>query len=156
VIKGQSDDATATVRTRGARLVEIKDGTSNTLLFSEGLVPNVTGWGGPIGSIIYGNMGGALFSAALTPNSSAADRPIGPCPRQQGDTRYLPPCQSLGGNAWWTPSAAGAHVAARSNHTGGVNIALADGSVRFISDSIDLATWRGMGTRAGGEVVSIP
>ncbi len=40
-----------------------------------------------------------------------------------------------------------------SFHTGGVSLALCDGSVRFISDSIDLSLWRALGTRAGNEVV---
>lgn len=44
--------------------------------------------------------------------------------------------------------------AARSNHTGGVNLLLADGSVRFASDSIDLGIWQGISTRNGGEVVA--
>ncbi len=44
--------------------------------------------------------------------------------------------------------------AARSNHTGGVNVTLGDGSGRFVSDSVDLAIWRGLSTRAGGEVVA--
>ena len=48
----------------------------------------------------------------------------------------------------------GAYVGSRSEHTGGVNIALADGSVRFVSNNIDLTTWRAMGTVAGGEVLS--
>jgi prepilin-type N-terminal cleavage/methylation domain-containing protein/prepilin-type processing-associated H-X9-DG protein len=43
--------------------------------------------------------------------------------------------------------------AARSNHSGGVNACLLDGSVRFVRDSISLPTWRGLGTRAGGEVL---
>jgi len=46
----------------------------------------------------------------------------------------------------------GANVAARSYHTGGVQTCLADGSVRFVGDSIDLAVWQAAGTRAGGEV----
>ncbi len=46
------------------------------------------------------------------------------------------------------------HTAARSYHPGGVNIVLADGSVRFIKDSIALDTWRAIGTRAGAEVIS--
>jgi prepilin-type processing-associated H-X9-DG protein len=41
-----------------------------------------------------------------------------------------------------------------SNHSGGVNMALADGSVRFMKDSVDLRTWWGLGTRNGGEVLS--
>ena len=46
----------------------------------------------------------------------------------------------------------GANVAARSYHTGGVQTVLADGSVKFVSDSIDLGVWAAAGTRAGGEV----
>jgi prepilin-type processing-associated H-X9-DG protein len=42
---------------------------------------------------------------------------------------------------------------ARSYHTGGVNLLLADGSVRFIRDGVELSTWRGVSTRAGGEVL---
>ena len=44
--------------------------------------------------------------------------------------------------------------AARSLHTGGVQVTLCDGSVRFISDNIDQTVWRGLGTRIGGEVLS--
>ena len=42
---------------------------------------------------------------------------------------------------------------ARSRHTGGVNVWLCDGSVRFVRDSIDLALWQSLATRAGGEVI---
>ena len=44
--------------------------------------------------------------------------------------------------------------AVASAHTAGVNVALGDGSVRFVSQSIDHSTWRAMGTQNGGEVVS--
>jgi prepilin-type N-terminal cleavage/methylation domain-containing protein/prepilin-type processing-associated H-X9-DG protein len=40
-----------------------------------------------------------------------------------------------------------------SNHPAGANICLADGSVRFIRDSVNIQSWQGMGTRNGGEVV---
>ncbi len=42
-----------------------------------------------------------------------------------------------------------------SKHTGGANFGLGDGSVKFLSDSIDLATYSSLGTRNGGEVVSV-
>lgn len=42
-----------------------------------------------------------------------------------------------------------------SGHTGGANFALADGSVRFIRDSLSPVTFVALGTRAGGEVASI-
>jgi prepilin-type processing-associated H-X9-DG protein len=43
---------------------------------------------------------------------------------------------------------------ANSRHPGGVNVGLADGSVRFIKSSIGLQTWRALGTRNLGEVIS--
>lgn len=46
-------------------------------------------------------------------------------------------------------------ISARSKHTGGVNASNGDGSVRFVSDNIDLVTWRATGTRDGGEVAVI-
>lgn len=52
------------------------------------------------------------------------------------------PCNSLG--QW----------AFRSFHPGGVNFAMADGSVRFIKNSVNLNTYRALGTRNLGEVVS--
>ncbi|GAB4138137.1 MAG: DUF1559 domain-containing protein [Planctomycetaceae bacterium] len=44
-------------------------------------------------------------------------------------------------------------VSARSAHTGGVQVALVDGSCRFISENINLNTWRALATRSGGEVI---
>jgi prepilin-type processing-associated H-X9-DG protein len=45
-----------------------------------------------------------------------------------------------------------AHIAARSYHTGGVNVAFTDGSVRFIRDSIAFPTWQALGTRSAGDL----
>ncbi len=45
----------------------------------------------------------------------------------------------------------GVGMAASSRHTGGVNVLLGDGRVRFISENIDPVTWRGLGTIHGGE-----
>ena len=150
----QSFDETSSL---GAKFRDISDGTSHTIMISEGLVADASeGWGGPIGATLYGNMGGALFTASLTPNSTSPDRPVGPCPSDRGNTGYEAPCLSIGSNGWGTPSGAGGYVAARSKHPGGVNAALADGSVNFINNNIDLLVWRRMGTRAGGEPVSAP
>ena len=44
----------------------------------------------------------------------------------------------------------------RSRHSGGLNFALADGSVRFIADNINLTTYRALATIRGGEIVSLP
>jgi prepilin-type processing-associated H-X9-DG protein len=51
-------------------------------------------------------------------------------------------CQNLG------------QFAFRSRHPGGANFALADGSVRWIKNSIAIAPYRGLGTRRGAEVIS--
>ena len=41
-----------------------------------------------------------------------------------------------------------------SYHSGGVNVLFADGSVRFVKDSINQMTWMSLGSRDSGEVVS--
>jgi prepilin-type N-terminal cleavage/methylation domain-containing protein/prepilin-type processing-associated H-X9-DG protein len=46
-----------------------------------------------------------------------------------------------------------AAVTSRSYHTGGVNVLMMDGSVRFVANSLAPGTWRALGTRAGGEVI---
>ncbi len=45
-------------------------------------------------------------------------------------------------------------VTSRSYHPGGVNALFADGSVKFIKNSINWQTWRAVGTVGGGEVIS--
>ena len=70
-------------------------------------------------------------------------------------THYFPPnppgqwdCGNTSGNKGLTT--------ARSNHLGGVNLLLCDGSVRIVPDSIDVTAWRALGTRTGNEVVTLP
>ena len=43
---------------------------------------------------------------------------------------------------------------AASYHVGGVHVTMCDGSVRFVSENIDLGTWRAIGTARGGEVIA--
>jgi prepilin-type processing-associated H-X9-DG protein len=45
-------------------------------------------------------------------------------------------------------------VTASSFHPGGVNVLFLDGSVKFIKNSINYQAWTGIGTMAGGEVIS--
>ena len=45
-------------------------------------------------------------------------------------------------------------VGAASSHSGGVNVLMADGSVKFVKDTINRMTWWSLGTKAGGEAIS--
>lgn len=147
--KGQGYTETAVPANR---LSHFTDGTSQTLLLSECIAPRVQDWGGPLGSTIYGNMGGGLFSAAEAPNTSVADAIIGPCPQNDlnpKDTEYVEPCSSIGGHPGAAaPGGRAATSFARSRHPGGVNAAYVDASVRFVTNDIDTQIWRAHGTRA--------
>ncbi|VTS05109.1 DUF1559 domain-containing protein [Tuwongella immobilis] len=85
------------------------------------------------------------FTTVLTPNTKVVAN-IGGVnydgdfnSRQEGSSATIPTC---------------AAITARSFHTGLVNVAMMDGSVRSMRDNITLQTWRALGTRSGGEVVS--
>ena len=43
---------------------------------------------------------------------------------------------------------------ARSQHPGGVNVGLCDGSGRFVQDTIDMQVWRALATRSGGDIIN--
>jgi prepilin-type N-terminal cleavage/methylation domain-containing protein/prepilin-type processing-associated H-X9-DG protein len=53
-----------------------------------------------------------------------------------------------------SPNNNGGAISASSRHSEGVNLALADGSVRFIQNGIDLQLWRALGSRNGEEVIA--
>lgn len=139
------------------KLSHFTDGTSHTILISECVVPTRDGWGGPIGSTIYGNMGGSLFSAAEGPNTSVPDQLIGPCPQElvPPDPDYYLPCVPfLGHPGQNNPGGSPAVSYARSRHPGGVNASYADASVQFVTDDIETLVWRALGTRAFGDNIS--
>ncbi len=50
--------------------------------------------------------------------------------------------------------ASGTMIGASSQHSGGVNVCMLDGSVKFIKNTVNLGTWGALATRAGGEVIS--
>lgn len=54
----------------------------------------------------------------------------------------------------WASVGGTAQFAARSQHTGGVHVLLGDGSSRFVSNNIDINTWRNLSTMADGQVIS--
>ena len=43
----------------------------------------------------------------------------------------------------------------RSRHSGGATHAMGDGSVQFISNSVNLTTYQGLGSAKGGDVVTL-
>jgi prepilin-type N-terminal cleavage/methylation domain-containing protein/prepilin-type processing-associated H-X9-DG protein len=58
--------------------------------------------------------------------------------------------EGIGGAPWGGTISA---ITATSNHPGGVNVGFADGSVRFVRDSVSLPAWWAIGTRNQGEIV---
>ena len=68
-----------------------------------------------------------------------------------GMSCYSPSDTAGASNVWGGTSGM---ITATSNHSGGVNMGMADGSVRFVKDSIAPQTWWAVGTRNQGEVIS--
>jgi prepilin-type N-terminal cleavage/methylation domain-containing protein/prepilin-type processing-associated H-X9-DG protein len=84
------------------------------------------GWGGQ----------GGPYSHIMAPNHASCVFPTDSPPTGRGSTEY----RNM--------------MAASSNHSGGVNMAFLDGSVRFIKNSVNLGTYAAIATKNGGEVVS--
>ncbi|WP_372721290.1 DUF1559 domain-containing protein [Novipirellula sp.] len=128
------------------KMRDVADGTSNTLMVGETLVrPGLGGWGGAGGYWGGGPHGGFGFTTWQSPNTTLPDQ-VYSC---KTETYPLAPCNSIG-------SAVEIRNFARSVHPGGAQFTLADGSVRFLTESIDLVTYRAIGTRNNGEVVTLP
>ncbi len=126
---------------RNTKFAEITDGTSNTMLIGEIRTtsdPNVADCRGD-----FHNVPGPrfCFMTVTGPNSTIPDH-CGQCSVNPVGM----PCLQAGG-----PS----YVAARSLHPGGVNVALCDGSVRFVADTVDLRVWRAAGSMNGGEAMPL-
>jgi prepilin-type N-terminal cleavage/methylation domain-containing protein/prepilin-type processing-associated H-X9-DG protein len=119
------------------RMADITDGTSNTLMMSEYLMATShldNDWRGDI----QNDDGTNHFMTLTTPNSTTRDVVHWAIPN--GDP--LMPVSTAGKE----------FNAARSRHTGGVNVSMADGSVHFVSNNISLATWQALGTMNGNDL----
>jgi len=132
---GYKDFATRTLP-RTTRLTDISDGTSHTMLMSEAIMAadQTPDWRG---DMLNDDEQCGRFMTLNTPNSGidvivasefCVNTPLLPC-----------------------TEGANGYVSARSMHPGGVNVSMADGSLRFVSDTIDLKTWQAMSTINGGE-----
>jgi prepilin-type N-terminal cleavage/methylation domain-containing protein/prepilin-type processing-associated H-X9-DG protein len=121
---------------RETQLKEIVDGLSNTLLMSEvtyvkrDTSPDQRG-------DVNNDQGANRFMTINTPNRGT-DAMDGPWCETQPDM----PC---------TGASANGHYTARSRHPGGVNAALCDGSVRFVTNAVSLSTWQAVGTMNGND-----
>jgi hypothetical protein len=128
----------------------IPDGTSNTVMFSEGSTGNKNNDSG-INVFYYHNGGNSgkmsRFHTGVRPCSSITALDSGAIYRHDHNTP--PPGVTLQDSGWGRWSA-------NSLHTSGVNIGLGDGSVRFVSFSISLTTWLAAGTIDKGEAESLP
>ncbi|WP_237226405.1 DUF1559 domain-containing protein [Rubinisphaera sp. JC750] len=123
------------------KLRDLTDGTTNTMLMAEIRQ-------GPVNSdlrglIWYTHHSG--FTAHYPPNATNPDYLSGSF------------CQAASANMGMPCAASSAtnprSFSARSRHKGGVQILLGDASVRFVSENIDLGTWRNLSTMQDGEVI---
>jgi prepilin-type N-terminal cleavage/methylation domain-containing protein/prepilin-type processing-associated H-X9-DG protein len=149
----------------GQTLISITDGTSNTLMLSEFLnssdsvQDNVWGaWGQGTSASVSACNGSSSCTSPIpaanvkVPNGDAriATQTEYPVACDQGN--YAPGLTLPDANIF-TCIDEGNSQSARSRHTGGVNIALCDGSVRFVSNSVAPLTWAALFSMDGQEIV---
>jgi prepilin-type N-terminal cleavage/methylation domain-containing protein/prepilin-type processing-associated H-X9-DG protein len=113
---------------------------SPTVTFTFGSIPDGTSNTFLIGESLVGRNNNASWCSANDDYATCAIPPNATFP--DGTTN----------DAYDWPNGYGYH----SGHTGGVNFAMADGSVQFIANSINMVTYWALATRAGGEVASLP
>ncbi len=128
----------------GVRLAAVRDGASNTLLTSEII--------GSHGVSIRGawvHTEGPVFMQNYPPNDRTPDLTRWCDEKDKKGVWDLAPCDNTG----ITVVNQILHTS-RGFHPGGVMTSFCDGSVHFISDSIDLDLWQALGTPNRGEVVA--
>jgi hypothetical protein len=137
--------ALAFSKERGETLASCLDGLSNTAMFSEGLQ---TG-DGPTPHASFSDFRGsvrgenAFFSTYYEPNTPNPDELM-----VASYCQNTPQAPCIAENA---PAGYAIRISARSLHPGGVNMVRGDGSVIFVSQTIDRKIWRATGTSQGYE-----
>jgi len=125
-------------------LRDFTDGTSNTVLMSEVKIGVNQGTSSDHRGDIYNDDRCCFeFYTYSPPNAKTYDQIEGGFCLYPNSTN--PPCANVNLTSF---------CAARSFHTGGVNAAMGDGSVKFMKDSIAVNIWRALGSISGGEIVS--
>jgi prepilin-type N-terminal cleavage/methylation domain-containing protein/prepilin-type processing-associated H-X9-DG protein len=125
------------------KIKDITDGLSKTAMISElVLTPDVTNDDvrGRYWNAAHGNV---FFSTIFPPNDSSHPDRL----RLMG-TNPVPQAPGVA----VAPSIGDYYVLARSMHPGGVNVAMADGSVQFVTNEIDPSIYLALGSRNIGEL----
>jgi prepilin-type N-terminal cleavage/methylation domain-containing protein/prepilin-type processing-associated H-X9-DG protein len=134
---------------RVTRTADIRDGLSHTMCIAESLAGPDTF---PRGVLWSDQACGALVFTDLAPNSPEPDRCFG-----NSFSTWCVNIPELNMPAVPSTDARGPTAndtcASRSWHPGGVQVLLADGSVQWASNSIDLGAWRALATISGNERV---
>ena len=115
---------------------DVTDGLSKTALLAECIVvPDPATGIDCRGGYFNACYAETLFSTQNPPNTSVGDG--------LSFSTNWPPLAPTGSTAFVQYT--------RSRHVGGVNMAMADAAVRFVTDSVDAAIWKAAGSRNGGE-----
>jgi len=132
----------------------VSDGLSNTIFLSELIIANATNdvrgaWAYPVGVVF---MGGHYIDIGptLLPNGNALDN------TKRDRNSFCSPNFATDRNLRCAVSSTAnrGYQTARSRHTGGIQAARGDGSVTFLSNSIELITWQRLLSQADGQVVA--
>jgi prepilin-type N-terminal cleavage/methylation domain-containing protein/prepilin-type processing-associated H-X9-DG protein len=153
----------------GVRFTDMTDGSSNTAAMSE----SILGDGAEVSATQPGDEKVAYkytgFSGTLPSDANCAGSPSSwNGYNRRGFMWASGEARCVSYNHYYTPNAktfdciandptktyiAVGYRAARSLHTGGVNVVLADGSVRFVRDSVPVDAWRALSTRSAGDIL---
>ena len=134
----------------GVEMRQIADGTSKTMLIGE-IKRGISHRYDYRGTHWYDHVGASQIHTALTPNSAQPDwlYPIW-CPKEVNLGNANLPCRPGSGHGFDNMAAA------RSSHPGGVQVAMGDGSVRFVNEGVSLFVWQAMSSIADEEVFEMP